>query len=141
MEVLPYHANYLDLDPQKRDDRSEPVLRVTYDLYENERKMGLFLEQKLSEIHRKLGASHVWTVQLAPPSPVFSHVFGGTRMGSDATASVVDQYGFAHEVRNLLILGGSVFPNTSGRNPTETIQALSWRSAEYLARNFHRLAA
>jgi gluconate 2-dehydrogenase alpha chain len=140
MEVLPYHANYLDLDPTKRDDLDDPCLRVTYDMYDNEKNMAAFLEEKINAIHRKMGATHIWTILKAPPTPVFSHVFGGTRMGADPATSVVNEYGFAHEVPNLQILGGSVFPSTSGRNPTETMQALSWRNAEYLARNFQRLA-
>jgi gluconate 2-dehydrogenase alpha chain len=141
MEVLPYHANALDLDPDKRDDHGEPVIRATYDHYKNEHAMAAFLEQKLTDIHRKMGASQVWTAVLAPPNPVFSHVFGGTRMGNDPRTSVVNEYGLAHEAPHLAILGGSTFPNTSGRNPTETIEALSWRSAEYIAANFDRLAA
>jgi choline dehydrogenase-like flavoprotein len=44
--------------------------------------------------------------------------------------------GRSHEVPNLGILGGSTFPSSAGRNPTETIQATSWRTAEYVAQNF-----
>jgi gluconate 2-dehydrogenase alpha chain len=103
--------------------------------------MADFLEKKLGEIHRTMGATHVWTAMRAPATPVFSHVFGGTRMGRDPARSVVDEHGLAHEVPNLAILGSSLFPSTSGRNPTETIQALSWRTAEHIARNFDRLSA
>jgi gluconate 2-dehydrogenase alpha chain len=140
MEVLPYHANFMDLDPLKRDDRNEPVVRVTYELARNEHEMAAFLEEKLTGVHRKLGASHIWTALRAPASPVFSHVFGGARMGRDPNTSVVNEYCLAHEVPNLAILGGCTFPSSSGRNPTETIQALSWRSADYIARHYDRLA-
>jgi gluconate 2-dehydrogenase alpha chain len=141
MEVLPYHANFMDLDPVERDDRNEPVIRVTYDLSRNEHEMATFLEGKLTDIHKDLGASHIWTAVRAPTSPVFSHVFGGARMGHDPMSSVVNEYCLAHEVPNLAVLGGSAFPSSTGRNPTETIQALSWRSAEYIAKNYERLAA
>lgn len=141
MEVLPYEANALDLDPVARDAWGDPVIRITYDLYDNEKRMADFLEKKLGEIHRAMGATHAWTAMRAPATPVFSHVFGGTRMGRDPARSVVDEHGLAHEVPNLAILGSSLFPSTSGRNPTETIQALSWRTAEHIARNFDRLSA
>lgn len=141
MEVLPYHANFMELDPTQRDDRNEPVIRVTYDLYQNEQRMAGFLEDKLTGIHKKMGASRIWTSLRAPASPVFSHVFGGTRMGNDSATSVVNEYCLAHEVPNLAILGGSCFPSSAGRNPTETIQALSWRAAEYIAKHYDQLSA
>jgi len=140
MEVLPYHANYLDLDPDKRDPWGDPVTRVTYDMHGNEARMAAFLEGKLTEIHQRFGASHVWTAMKAPPTPVYSHVFGGARMGNDPATSVVDAMGMAHEVPNLAIMGGALFPTTGGRNPTETMQALAWRTSEHIARNFARLA-
>jgi gluconate 2-dehydrogenase alpha chain len=88
-----------------------------------------------------MGATKTWTVMPAIPVPISTHVFGGTRMGRDAASSVVDSHCISHEVQNLAILGGSTFVSTSGYNPTQTIQALSWRSAEYIASNFIRLAA
>lgn len=141
MEVLPYHANFIDLDPTQRDAFGDPVARVTYKLYENEHAMAAFLEEKLTAMHKGMGASRIWTAVKAPTSPVFSHVYGGTRMGSDPATSVVDHHCMAHEVPNLAILGGSCFPTSSGRNPTETIQAISWRSAEHIARTFQKLKA
>lgn len=139
MEVLPYEANFIDLDPAQRDAFGDPVARVTYELYRNEHAMADFLEAKLTEMHHKLGASTVWTAVKAPTSPVFTHVYGGTRMGSDPATSVVDSHCLAHEAPNLAILGGSVFPTSSGRNPTQTIQAIAWRSADYIARNIASL--
>ena len=46
--------------------------------------------------------------------------------------NVVDGWGMSHEVPNLGILGGSTFPSSAGRNPTETIQATAWRTADHV---------
>jgi gluconate 2-dehydrogenase alpha chain len=54
-------------------------------------------------------------------------------MGDDPSSSVVDRFGFAHDVPNLGVLGASTFPTTGGINPTLTVQALAWRTAEELA--------
>jgi gluconate 2-dehydrogenase alpha chain len=57
-------------------------------------------------------------------------------MGHDPDSSVVNRWQISHEVPNLVVLGGATFPTTAGRNPTETIQATSWRAADHVARRF-----
>jgi choline dehydrogenase-like flavoprotein len=53
---------------------------------------------------------------------------------------VVDKWGFSHEVPNLGIVGGSVLGTHGARNPTLTIQGLSWRTAEHLVENWKTIA-
>jgi choline dehydrogenase-like flavoprotein len=60
------------------------------------------------------------------------HILGTTCMGDDPTMSVVDRHLIHHRVRNLLVLGGSVFPTISPANPTLTICALSLWAADRL---------
>jgi choline dehydrogenase-like flavoprotein len=43
-------------------------------------------------------------------------------------------------VPNLVVLGGSTFPSSSGYNPTLTIQALAWRTADQVVDNFAKLS-
>jgi gluconate 2-dehydrogenase alpha chain len=139
-ETLPYYANFIDLDPVKKDPLGVPVVRVTYSWGENEYKAGAYIVEKLTAIVKRLGATETWIG--LPPTPIVlnSHAYGGTRMGNDPSNSVVDQYSIAHEVRNLAVMGGSTFCNTTGYNPTETIEAIAWRSAEHIAKNFNSLA-
>ena len=139
METLPYEANYIDLDPVKKDDLGVPVLRLTFDVYDNEKRMAAYLTEKLTAIHKEAGASETWGGLSV--IPVYSHAYGGTLMGNDAATSVVDKHSLAHDTPHLAILGGSTFVNTTGYNPTETIQALAWLSAEHIAGNFGSLAA
>ena len=40
--------------------------------------------------------------------------------------------GFSHEAGNLGVLGASVMGTSGARNPTLTVQALAWRTAERL---------
>jgi len=68
-----------------------------------------------------------------------THAYGGTRMGNNSETNVVNQWGFSHEVPNLGILGASVMGTSGARNPTLTVQALAWRSAEYLANNWRSM--
>jgi choline dehydrogenase-like flavoprotein len=60
------------------------------------------------------------------------HVQGTTPMGHDPATSVVDKDLRHHRLRNLLVLGASVFPTCPPANPTLTLSALSLRAAERL---------
>jgi gluconate 2-dehydrogenase alpha chain len=139
-ETLAYHHNFLDLDPTVKDPLGVPVVRITYDWGANEHKAGAYIAKKLDVMVREMGARETWLG--FPPIPIAlnSHAYGGTRLGQDPETSVVDQYLISHEARNLAVLGGSTFPGTTGYNPTETIEATSWRAAEHIATNFHKLA-
>jgi len=56
---------------------------------------------------------------------------GTCRMGNDPKTSVVDRYNRAHDVPNLIIADGSSFVTAARQQPTATIQALSYRAADY----------
>lgn len=61
---------------------------------------------------------------------VFSaHVMGGCAMGEDPRFAVVNSQGRHHQVKNLWVLDGSVFPTSLGANPQVTIMALAARNA------------
>jgi choline dehydrogenase-like flavoprotein len=60
------------------------------------------------------------------------HVQCTTPMGLDPATSVVDADLRHHRVRNLLVLGASVFPTCPPANPTLTLSALSTRAARRL---------
>jgi gluconate 2-dehydrogenase alpha chain len=141
VEPLPYTSNFLDLDPKVKDPLGIPVVRVTYSFGENEDKATTFIDKKLAELIKAIGATETWPgFPARTPVPINSHAYGGTRMGDDPATSVVDTYGLAHEAPNLMILGGSTFPASSGYNPTETIEALAWLSADYLASHLDEIA-
>jgi choline dehydrogenase-like flavoprotein len=60
------------------------------------------------------------------------HIQGTTLMGSDPASSIVDRHLVHHQVRNLLVLGASVFPTSPPANPTLTLSALSLWAAHHL---------
>lgn len=140
LEVLPYDANFLDLDPDTTDDLGMPRIRITFDVYDNEKKANTYINKKLEEVMSAMGAKQTWSYPGPAPIPVNSHAYGGTRMGDDPAVSVVNKYGISHEAPNLVVLGGSDWCSTTGYNPTETIYAHSWFAADYLAKNFQSIA-
>ena len=138
-DTLPYEEHFLDLDPDNRDSEGTPLLRITNGLQEQERLRANFVREKAIELFKEAGASTVWGPEIAPPQ-VSTHAIGGTRMGNDPATSVVNSYGLAHEVPNLMILGGSVLVSHGGSNPTLTLQAVAWRNAEHLVNNWRSIA-
>jgi gluconate 2-dehydrogenase alpha chain len=127
---LPYESNWMDLDPVVKDPYGVPVVRVTHRTGDNERRGAAFLDDKLRAWLEAAGAAKTWPLDHIRLES--RHPFGGTRMGHDPARSVADRYGFSHEVPNLGVLGASNFPTTGGHNPTLTVQALSWLTAQHL---------
>ncbi|RKZ41102.1 MAG: GMC family oxidoreductase [Gammaproteobacteria bacterium] len=60
------------------------------------------------------------------------HILGTTVMGDDPTTSIVDKYLIHHQVRNLMVLGSSVFPTSAPANPTLTLSALTLWAVDHL---------
>lgn len=136
---FPYENTYLDLDPQVKDPLGDPVIRVTSGPKPNERMAGLYVQDKMEQWFKAAGATAI--IKGNPNGPRLStHTYGGTRMGDNPDTSVVDQWCFSHEASNLGMLGGSVFGTSGARNPTLTIQALAWRTAEHLVKNWKSIA-
>lgn len=141
LESLTYEDSFLDLDPVKKDALGIPVVRVTFDLHDQEKARYDYFQAKSEEWLKEAGASEVWVSFPKIPIAVNSHAYGGTRMGDDPDTSVVNGFGMAHEVPNLGVLGGSTFPTTAGYNPTETIQATAWRTADHVIDQYDSLSA
>lgn len=128
-EILPYETNRLDLDPEGVDGLGRPVIRITFDVGDNERRLIAYLQARAQRLATRMGATRTWQ---RPPltGPISTHDVGGTRMGHDPAASVVDGFGAVHDTPGLTVLGGSTFVSLPPVNPALTILALALRSAQ-----------
>jgi gluconate 2-dehydrogenase alpha chain len=138
--TLPYEHNYLDLDPAVTDPLGYSVCRITAEYKDNERKIAAFTQDKMEQWYRAAGAVAVQRAPVGGAMGVSTHAYGGTRMGDSPETNVVDRWGFAHEAPNLGVLGASVMGTSGARNPTLTVQALAWRTADHLVANWKRIA-
>jgi gluconate 2-dehydrogenase alpha chain len=137
-ENLPYADQTIDLDPDVRDQWGMPAPRLTYDWRRpNELARIEFLLQKQEEIAKAMGADLVWRAPLGAGAPGAHHE-GGTRMGNNPKTSVVNRYGQTWDIPNLFIIGSSTFPTMSGFNPTLTIQAVAYMSADAIANRYKK---
>ncbi|MDQ4127308.1 MAG: gluconate 2-dehydrogenase subunit 3 family protein [Actinomycetota bacterium] len=138
-DSLSYEGNFLDLDPRHRDRSGLglPLVRITYDMQQNEHKLSDWMEGKAEEILRQMGATKTWRGPRFG-GVVSSHDLGGCRMGEDPAVSVVDPELRVHDTPGLYVFGGAVFPTCHGVNPTLTMWALCYRAAERLAERLDR---
>lgn len=83
--------------------------------------------ERQATVIRAIRNAEVDGLVCASPSEV-----GGCRMGSDPETSVVDKFGRSHDIANLFVCDGSIFPTQGSANPGLTIQALAARTADYL---------
>ena len=60
-------------------------------------------------------------------------------MGKDPKTSVVNDWGRAHDVKNLFVIDGSIFVTAGAVNPTSTIQALALYIADRIKQNIETL--
>ncbi|MFN8005942.1 MAG: GMC family oxidoreductase [Terriglobia bacterium] len=131
-EMLPSSGSTLGLDPLQKDRLGLPLVQAKVQYGENEKR--LFASMK-SEGRRILMASNVEILR-EPRAPVTNHELGGCRMGLDPGTSVVNAFGQSHDIPNLFVVDGSVFPSASEKNPTLTMMALAARTADFIAREF-----
>jgi gluconate 2-dehydrogenase alpha chain len=137
-ENLPYADQMIDLDPDVRDAWGLPAPRLTYDWRRpNERARVEYVLSKTEELGRAMGASMVWRARERPGAPGGHHQ-GGARMGSDPKTSVVNRFGQSWDIPNLFITGGSVHPSISGFNPTLTMQALAYLTADAIVNRYRK---
>jgi choline dehydrogenase-like flavoprotein len=135
-EEQPKIENRVELVSQK-DEFGMPLARIVHNYDDNEAALWKANFEEGEKIAHAAGAKEVWQLRTAMPA---IHLMGGTIMGTEATNSVVNSYGQAHEVPNLYVAGPGIFPTCGASNPTYTLFALSLRGAENLASNWGTIA-
>jgi choline dehydrogenase-like flavoprotein len=123
-ETLPQFDNRVKLHDSERDRYGLPVAHVLFSHHENDQRLIDHSIGKMREILRAADGEDVWDVNRT------AHLMGTCRMGRDPRASVVDENGRTHDVPNLFICDGSVFPTSGAVNPSLTIQAIAARTAD-----------
>jgi choline dehydrogenase-like flavoprotein len=130
IDDLPEESNRVTLDPNLRDGDGIAAPKITYRFSENTIKIRDFTMARLTEIHQAGGAKKTIPIPEMQGEP--GHLMGTARMGNDPRTSVVNEYGRAHDVPNLVISDGSIFVTGGSANPTSTITALALRNAKKL---------
>lgn len=143
-EMIPNHMSYCEIDPEVTDDFGIPVLRFHFQWTDYEWKQARHMERTFADIIEGMGG--VVSGLTAPGRDgdgisvggSIIHELGTTRMGNDPRSSVFNRWCQAHDVSNLFVADAAPFVSCPDKNPTLTIQALAWRTSDYLAEQLRR---
>lgn len=133
-------GNYLDLDPTYRDEFGRPMLRMTFDFPPNDLKMAQYCTDRATEVARAMGASSVHPKARRGPYSLVpyqtTHNVGGTMLGDSPGNSVVNRYGQSWDLPNVFVTGAGLYPQNAGYNPTATLAALAFMSADAIKQQY-----
>jgi choline dehydrogenase-like flavoprotein len=140
LEQLPSAHNRVTLD-RRTDALGLPRPRIHYDVDDYTRKGFAAARSFASQAFALMGATEV--TQYSPDDPGYvtldgagytfhgaGHVVGTHRMGADPRTSVVDDRQRSWDHENLYLVGCGSHPTIATGNPTLTLGALAFRSAE-----------
>ena len=137
-EMIPNADSYCELDPQKVDQFGIPVLRFHFKFSQDEILQAKHMQDTFKEIITAAGgkyftgatAENNWGIARGG---AIIHEVGAARMGGDPKTSVLNSNCQAWDCKNLFVTDAAPFVSNADKNPTLTITALGWRSAEYIA--------
>ena len=137
-EMIPNDGSYCEIDPTVKDKWGIPVLRFHWQWSEHELNQVNHMRRTFTSIVEACGGK-VWGSGMDenPRKAIRAggqiiHEVGGAIMGAERNKSVTDQWGRSWDVPNLYLTDGAPFPSNADKNPTLTIMALAWRSADHL---------
>src|SRR5262249_6097456 len=135
---------FCEIDPQVVDRWGIPVLRFHFKWSEAEILQARHMHNTFTSIIETMGGR---VLGLANPDRegggisiggTIIHEIGTIRMGNDPKSSVLNKYCQAHEVKNLFVADAAPFVSNPDKNPTLTINAMAWRTSEYLAEEMRK---
>jgi len=142
-EHLAYRQNYIDLDPTYTDKFGDPLARLTLDWTDHERRQAEMTIQVQAKVGKAMGArignparrvaGRYSTVEYQS-----SHVSGGVVAGTSPENSVLNPWMQHWSIPNLWVVGASGFPQNSSGNPTMTILAMAYRSADVMIKRYFK---
>jgi choline dehydrogenase-like flavoprotein len=155
-EMIPNEQSYCEIDPTMKDRWGIPVLRFHWAWSDHELNQVRHMQQTFRAIFEAMGgrvaagggrgggAGQTTDPTARADRPPISrggaiiHEVGTVRMGDDPKSSVLNKYCQAHDVKNLFVADAAPFVSNPDKNPTHSIVALAWRTAEYLAEELRK---
>ena len=146
VEQLPEYDNRVTVEPGQRDPLGIPRPRIWYDVSDYTRAGMAAAQRVCQDVYRHLDVQYV-----EKPPPAFAvrvgfgtqtlafygagHIVGTHRMGARRETSVVNTWQRSWDHDNLYLVGCGSMPTIGTSNPTLTMAALAYRSAQQILKN------
>lgn len=136
-EMIPNEKSFCEIDPTTKDKYGIPVLRFHWQWSEHETRQAAHMQKTFVDIVEAMGGKVRGGAQLDGAKAIATggsiiHEVGGTIMGAEARSSVVNRWSQTWDVPNLFLTDGAPFASNADKNPTLTIMALAWRTADHI---------
>jgi choline dehydrogenase-like flavoprotein len=137
-EMIPNEDSYCEIDPNTVDQWGIPVLKFHFKWSQDEILQAKHMQETFQQIIETMGGKVTfksgqekdWGISRGGE---IIHEVGATKMGDNPKTSVLNQYCQAWDCKNLFITDAAPFVSNADKNPTLSISALGWRTAEYIA--------
>jgi len=134
-EMIPNENSYCEIDSSVKDKWGIPVLRFHWQWSQHETRQAAHMQKTFAGIIDAMGGRLkdgpiTDGSKAISPGGFIIHEVGGAIMGANQASSVTNQWCQTWDVKNLFLTDGAVFASNADKNPTLTIMALAWRSAD-----------
>ena len=141
---MAYRDCYLDLDPTYKDRHGRPLLRMTFDWKPNDIRMTQFMRSKIEPLAERMNPT-LWESYYKQQGDRYdtrfyqsTHNVGGTIMGEDPKTSVLNRFQQTWSQHNVFATGAGAFPQNLEFNPTGTLGALAYWTADAIRNRYLR---
>lgn len=139
---MAHRDNYLDLDPTYKDTHGRPLMRMTFDFTQNDRRLSEHITPIAARIAQGMGGREIKVNGLDEAYDIWpyqtTHNTGGTIMGASPADSVLNRYLQSWDLYNVFVMGAGAFPQNAGYNPTGTVAALTYWAARAIREQYLR---
>lgn len=137
-ETLPDHNNRVTLSEDKKDKWGLPLLKISMEYGENEKKMRVDMQQTAVDMLKAAELDWVAPFDRHPTPGTVIHEMGTARMGNDPKTSVLNKWNQSHDIANLFLTDGSCMVSSPCQNPSLTYMALTARACDYAVKEMKK---
>jgi choline dehydrogenase-like flavoprotein len=142
-EMIPNEHSYCELDPVAKDKWGLPALRFHWKWSDHELRQVTHMRQTFASLIEAMGGKASEDPNSDPlksirPGGNVKHEVGGAIMGDDPKKSVTTSWARTWDAKNIFLGDGASFCSNADKNPTLTIMALAWRTADHVLDEMRR---
>ena len=140
-ECLARPENRVEIDKTRRDAWGVPILKISAEWGDNEKKLWEDGRIQAAEMLEAAGATNVQKTGTYSTPGFCIHETGTARMSNDSKKGVLNKYCQTHDVENIFVTDGAAWVSSGCQNPTLTMMAITVRACDYITREYSKRMA